>query len=337
MKKLLPALLILIAFKSNSQSLVLTQAANEPIVGDTSWTHPMDTSAFSSAMPTGVTGTNVVWNFTALNTQSLLISSAYVTPTAVASASAYSGCTMVQKQGTLYSYYKSVTSPTTQTEFMGISSSSLNMNFSNTAIAAKYPMTFGSTINDNFSGSFSFSVSGNVTGNVNTIADGTGTLNLPLGLTYTNVLRVKSVQNMTMTSGPFPVATVKQTSYYFYDASEKFPILTLNYTSMALTGQSPTVTAGAAGNADVVLVGLKEQSLLNSQLAVYPNPVSDHLNFDLSNGFNAKEIKIYTQLGQCIYCNVYENSLNVSELSAGIYFVEIKGEKGTVRKKFIKE
>jgi hypothetical protein len=338
MRKFLPALLFLFAIKANSQSVVLTQSANEAIIGDTSTVHVLDTTNFASGMPIGTTGTNVIWNFTNLITTTAVVTSAYVSTTAVSGASAYPGSNYVQKQGTLYTYFKSVTSPTTQTEFLGIGSSSLSMNFSsNSAIGVVYPMGLGNSVADNFSGSFSFSISGTVNGNVTTTADGSGTLNLMDGISLTNVLRVKSVQNMTLTSGPFPVGTIKQTTYNFYHATEKFAILTLNYTSIALTGQSPTVTAGATGNKNVFVVGVKENSLADAQLSVYPNPVKDLLTVNTASAFNAKKIMIYTQLGQCIYSTSYESTIDVKNLAKGIYFVEISGDKGTVRKKFIKD
>jgi hypothetical protein len=212
------------------------------------------------------------------------------------------------------------------------------MNFSsNSAIGAVYPMTFGNNISDNFSGSFSFSVSGNVNGNVVTTADGTGTLNLMDNISLTNVLRVKSVQNMTMTTGPFPVGTIKQTTYNYYHSTEKFPVLTINYTSIALTGQSPTVTAGATGNKNYFVVGMKENSLADAQLSVYPNPVKDILTVNVSEAFKPGKISVYTQLGQLIYSTSYERNINVNNLSKGIYFVEISGEKGVVHKKFLKD
>jgi len=336
MKKFLLFLSIIISVTYNAQSLVLTQAANEPVIGDTNRTHILDTTAFSSGLPNSVSGSSAVWNFQALNTTTALITSAYVSTTAVSSSSNYAGSNIVQVQGGLNTFYKSVSSPTTQTEFMGISSSSLTMNFTNTAIMAKYPVSFGSTITDNFSGSFTFSISGNANGNVTTTADGTGTLNLCDGITLTNVLRVKSVQNVTLTSGFFPVGTMKQTIYNYYHASEKYPILNISYTSVALTGQTATVTGAVSGNNNVFVVGIRENSLSDSQISTYPNPTSDILHINLTSSLKPSEIIIYTQLGQIAQRNGYSNEINISNLSPGIYFIEVKTNSGTARKKFIK-
>lgn len=44
----------------------LTQAANEPAVGDTEDLYAIDTTAFSSGLPIAITGSTAVWNFTGL-------------------------------------------------------------------------------------------------------------------------------------------------------------------------------------------------------------------------------------------------------------------------------
>lgn len=329
MKKLLPAILLLLSLKSNSQSLVLTQSIHEPVIGDTNRTYVLDTTAFSSGLMTGPTGSNLMWNYQNLITTSGQVTSAYVSTTAVNSASNYPGATMVQAQGAVSNFYKSTTSPTTQTEFMGLSSTGITLNFTNTAIVAKYPLAFGTTITDNFSGSFSFSVQGNAAGNVVTKADATGTLNLPGGITFTNVLRVKSVQNMTMTSGFFPVGTIKQTSYTFYNSIDKFPVLSFNYSTITLTSQTPSVTAGATGSQKYFVVGMKENSLSDAEFSVFPNPAKDAFNVNLTNANNAVcTVEIYNSIGTLCRVIALGNSpeikqtISLTNLSSGIYIVK---------------
>lgn len=339
MKKLLPAILLILSIKSFSQSLVLTQSGYQPSIGDTSRVYDLDTTAFSTGLMTNITGSNAIWNYQALVTTTAVLTSAYVSPSAVSSSTDYPGCTFVQKQGGLNNFFKAVTSPTTQTEFMGLKGTGIMMNFTNTAIVARYPMGFNTTITDPFSGSFTFSTtSGSAAGNSTVTADGIGTLNLPGGVTLTNVLRVKSIQNITMSSGFFPIATIKQKTYSFYHASQKYPILDINYTATALTGQSSTLTASASGNKNnFTVVGFKENSLADASISLYPNPANEFLHITLTSLSNPLKIEIYNQLGQCIYTKNFENKIDVSAFPSGIYFMEIKNDKGTSRKKFIKE
>lgn len=335
MKHLYLFISVLFLFNVNAQTL--TQSANEPVIGDTSRTHLLDTSAFSGGMPNNVAGSNVIWNFQQLNTGTLVITSAYISTTAVSSATDYPGATFVQKQGGLNNFYKSVTSPTTQTEFLGLSSSSVSMIFTNSAIVARFPMNMGTTVNDNFSGSFDgFGFSGNVNGNVSTVADGTGTLNLVDGITLTNVLRVKSVQSLTFTAGFFPIATMKQTIYNYYHSTQKFPVLSINYTSMTQTGQSPTVTASANGNKNIFVVGVKENSLADGHLSIFPNPAQDFITIQQNLFLNPSEVVIYTQLGQEILRKEYSEKINIANLNDGVYYLKVKTQEGTIVKKFIK-
>ncbi len=336
MKKLLPLLFLFAFYTNRSQTFTLTKGANDPIVGDSSKYYVLDSSLYVAGLNVGSTGANHVWSYTNFYVTPNTVTSAYIATTAVASASNYAGCTIVEQQGTLSSFYKVVASPSTQTEFMGISSSSLNMNFSNTALFKKYPFAIGDSFTDSFSGTFSFPpTSGTSSGNATVTADGTGTLNLPGGVTLNDVLRIKSYQYTSFLVSGIPAGSLKQTVYTFYHASQKFPILTINYSTITAFG-SPTVSAVITGNKSHFVVGLKENEFNTINAKLYPNPVNTDLIIEIDPLDKPKEVKIYNQLGQTVYTNNFENKLGVSFLNSGIYFIEIKTEKGIARNKFIK-
>ena len=336
MKKLLPALFLISFLNLDSQTFTLTQAFNEPVVSDTERVYVIDTSAYAGGLNVASTGANHVWTYTNLITTSNSVTSIYATTASVPSSSNYPGSTIAKKQGLINSFYKSVTSPSTQIEFMGISSASLTLNFSNTAILQKFPFAFGNSFTDNFSGTFTFSLSGTANGNATVTADGTGTLNLPDGLILNDVLRIKSYQSTNFTSGVIPVGSLKQTVYTFYHASQKFPIFTIDYSTLTAFG-SPTLSAAITGNKNDFTVGLKENNnnIINSLF--YPNPVTDILNIAVSPLHKPQEIKIYNQLGEVVFRSSFENKINIQELNAGIYFIELKTENGISRKKILKQ
>ena len=336
MKKLLP-LFLLAATQLSSQSLVLTQAAFEPIIGDTSRHYAMDTSYYGNGLNVGLTGANTVWTYSNLITTTVVVTSAYADPTSVPSSSDYPGCTVVQKTGPLNTFYKSVSSPSVQTEFMGVQSSSLNMTFTNSAVNMRYPFAFGNTVTDAFSGSFTFSLSGAASGNATVTADGTGTLVIPGGTVYTNVLRVKSYQN-TNFSVPFPpiLGNMKQTNYSWYIAGQKFPVFAINYQSISIAGGSPTITAQAIGNKNNFIIGMNENLIDNSSVQFYPNPVTSELNLAASVSFSKQEVVIYSVTGQEIKRGA-AGKIDCRELSSGIYIAELNTEKGIIRKKIIKD
>lgn len=235
----------------------------------------------------------------------------------------------------------SVTSGTLQqTELLGLSSNTLSVTFINTGVVAKFPISYGSTSSDPLSGNFTgFSFTGTCNGNVTTTADGLGTLNLPGGITLTNVLRVKSVQSINLVVGFLPLATAKQTIYNFYHSSQKFPVLSVNYTSIALTAQSPTVTGFVNGSKNyfTVPVGLNEAALSGSEVQIYPNPASRVISVFAANEAGVVNVRIVDMTGREQLTTTIEKEVNITNLSPGMYVMELTTRNGTVRKKFLKE
>ena len=74
---------------------------------------------------------------------------------------------------------------------------------------------------------------------------------------------------------------------------------------------------------------------LSENLSIYPNPVSVTLQIKTSNSVLYEKTTIYSVLGKRIL-ETSEKQINVENLSAGIYFVEIVTNKGSVTKKIVK-
>lgn len=334
MKKLLLSCLTLVSCLLQSQTL--TQSFNEPKPGETESNYALDTSAFSSGLPLNVTGNGVTWDFTKLKAINATITNNYLSAASVSNASNYAGCTFVQESSGVYSYFKSTTTPTPQTEILGIQTSSLSANFTNSGIIARYPVVYGSSTSDNMSGTFNFSVTGTCSGKITTSADGLGTLNLPQGISLTNVLRVKSVQTLTFTASLIPVGSIRQTIYNYYHASEKFPVLSLNYTYMSTSFSStPTITGFATGNTGFFVTGIHETDAVNASLLVYPNPAQNTVYIS-SSAVTVRSVKVLNQLGQTIMSGGESSSVDISGLESGIYFIEISTDLGQSRKKIVK-
>jgi hypothetical protein len=342
MKNHLLLFFIIISHLLFSQT-TLTQAFNEPVAGDFEKTFGLDTSAYTSGLPISVTGSNVVWDYSNVSGFEPILTNKYLSSSSVSSATNYAGCNLVQESGGLYTYLKSSTTPTTQTELLGLNVSSVSLTFTNSAVIAKYPVTYGSSSTDNLSGTFNFSISGTFTGSITTTADGIGTLNLPLGNSLTNVLRVKSVQTLTLSASlvagfpPTAIARMQQSIYNYYSPQSKFPIISVNYSKITITlTNSVTITANANGNTNYFVVGLSENTLNDKDLLVYPNPTENKLTIGLTEPIHLRSVTLYSQLGELVL-KTTSNSLNVSSLPAGIYIAEIITDKGLIRKKVIKE
>ena len=74
-----------------------------------------------------------------------------------------------------------------------------------------------------------------------------------------------------------------------------------------------------------------------NNIAIYPNPVSDQLNI-YSENVVIETVAIYSMNGKKVVEELTEtNSIDVSTLSKGIYFIEVSSEYGKTVKKFIKK
>jgi hypothetical protein len=334
----------LMVFTLTQHSQTLTQSFNEPKPGDLETNYVLDTSSYSNGLPLQVTGTNAVWNFKDLKGLDPVFDNYYLSASSVATSSNYTGCTFVQESANVYTYFKSVSSPTTQTELLGLSSSSLSLLFSNTAIVAKYPITFGSTITDNLSGTFTGSLSGTCAGSLVTSADGFGTLNLPNGVVFTNVLRVKSVQTVSLTSLFTQVATIKQNLYNFYHSSQKFPILSINYSTFtSIISPVPSISGGVTGSLNYFATGMEEQNQGIEGFNVYPNPAKNHILLSFKTPLAGKQsVELYSLLGQKIRVYTIENpsgelGMDVSGLPSGIYLIKLIHNSASFSQKLIIE
>lgn len=118
---------------------------------------------------------------------------------------------------------------------------------------------------------------------------------------------------------------------FFYDVIDNG---NSNYT---LTLTSPNGDQAIYGNQI-----LANNDFEDLQFAIYPNPASTHLNITSIFGKGNTEIKIFNNLGSLLKHENFKGednlSLNISNLSSGIYFLNIKTDDGEVKvKKFIKK
>ena len=82
---------------------------------------------------------------------------------------------------------------------------------------------------------------------------------------------------------------------------------------------------------------LSNENILLSETNIYPNPVSEKL-YIASENENIKTFTIYSITGKLILKEKnFNNAINVSKLSKGIYFIEIDTVEGKVIKKFAKK
>tara|TARA_R110002110_G_scaffold374154_5_gene583983 strand:+ start:1555 stop:2934 length:1380 start_codon:yes stop_codon:yes gene_type:complete len=74
---------------------------------------------------------------------------------------------------------------------------------------------------------------------------------------------------------------------------------------------------------------------LNEAIAVFPNPVSDLLYVNISDGIGLERIAVFSILGQQLI-DSKGGVVNFSSLSKGVYFVEVYTDRGRINKKVVK-
>ncbi|MCF6132443.1 DUF7619 domain-containing protein [Flavobacterium wongokense] len=103
-----------------------------------------------------------------------------------------------------------------------------------------------------------------------------------------------------------------------------------DYNFPVVTNTATTIIA-ALGNSDFEL---------SNYITLYPNPVKNALNIQVKNGIQLSSMSVYNVLGQLVLIVPNAdglNSIDVSDLKTGTYFVKINSDKGTATARFTKE
>jgi hypothetical protein len=88
-----------------------------------------------------------------------------------------------------------------------------------------------------------------------------------------------------------------------------------------------------------IALGINDNSI--SKFQIYPNPVTDHVNIDLGNNHQAISFSIMNIDGKMVKLvklfDVESTKIDLSNLSSGIYFMEIQTDNVTQVTKLIKQ
>jgi len=322
-----PTLFFLIASATVlSAQTTVTKAFNDPISGET-----VNNVNVNGTVDNSATGANTTFSNSSLTQGSASVTT-YSTPTA-GDISTFPGTTIKMVGGGNTVYYKQTAA---KLEITGLVTPDATLNFStNNGTFISYPASFGYSENDTASGTFSATAgSGNFSGTIAITADASGTL-LIGAKTYTNVLRVKSVQNFSLTLSGFPVGSVVNTAYTYYDSTHKFPLLSTTNAVITVLGTPQTTNVAQALNETFLATS---DSVKRDEFKIYPNPAQDFIEFkgDLSKYSKAN---IYSLDGKLIKTSdLRSGKVEVSELPPSAYFIEFSGNKSQSESvKFIKK
>lgn len=79
------------------------------------------------------------------------------------------------------------------------------------------------------------------------------------------------------------------------------------------------------------------EQFFSENFTLYPNPTTDVLNISSKNGLNASEVRIVDMTGKVVKTQEDATTINVSDLAAGTYLIDIITKEGKASSKFIKK
>jgi hypothetical protein len=85
------------------------------------------------------------------------------------------------------------------------------------------------------------------------------------------------------------------------------------------------------------LVAIQNNSIFEAVLNVYPNPANHFININLPENNNLREVLFYDINGKLIMTSTKAQNIEVTELNAGVYTIQVKTDKLDQRIKFIKQ
>lgn len=276
-----------------------------------------------NVIDTTIQGTNVTWDFSTLTPNSTILNVSIVDPATTTWGSAVPNTNYAFKETPTVAYrYFNVTS--TKMERVGSFSGSTLKTYSDPQIEYTFPMQHGTINMDTWMNS-----SSSTGGTYEFNCIGSGTLILPNGSHEAILTRVKVIESFNTID-----------AYYWYDGSNG-TILTYVINPGIFNGY-----LGSYQSSLISTLGMEEFEVISN--VVYQNPVQDYLHISVQN-YTGGDLSytIFDTSGKLIASGKAVNEAddtaiihtNVSDLSKGIYLVNIKSENNSGSKsvRFSKE
>ncbi len=335
MKKIYLSLFTVALGLTAGAQTILTQAFNEPVIGDVNTQQLYD----SAAVLPNTMGTGQTWNFSTLTPNGSNESISYISPVSSGPNSAsFPTATMADFDGVdFYNYYESNTN---NIAIIGFEDPNVLLVLSDPMAVGAFPFGIGSTFTDVAAGTCTAMALGGATGvasgTTTVTGTGSGHLMLPGGTYLTNVLQVTSRTKIDISiSGGLVTLNNDGVEYTYYD-SQKFPVLSVAYTTV--TGSFPSYSADIKINSNLI-TGLNDMNF-GADFSIFPNPAKNNFNVKLSNTANALcKMEIVNSIGALVRSvdlgngSVISQNISVSDLAPGIYMVKTTlGNKVSARK-----
>lgn len=360
MKKLLVSIILLSFVKSHAQFTITS--TYKPAIGDSYNYYEADTTGVTL----GSSGPAQTWNYTSLSipSGSTLQSTAYIDATSIPNYTWYPGAYMAITNGSWHYCYDS--DPNNLSMNWGVPTDTGPMGYpycikyTNPYSKYHYPIFFNSTFSDSMK-TVGYDqhpptpsiIPGGYDEGINTYTcTGYGTLNLPVGISLSNTLKLDMLYSKTSYTYSSVDTTILFTDSTFYEeyfnTISKFPVLTIinkYFTSYAVTPPYKQHTKTIRLNQSVSNF-IKEEDSEGIHIDIFPNPSSSIFNIRYSSLHNIRTpfVNLFNSLGQQI--NLSEDQFKISQntihldltnYSSGIYYLKLSfGDKNLTKKLLVK-
>lgn len=280
----------------------------------------------TGAIDQSPTGASASWDFTSLTTTATILTDTYADAPPTSTIQTSEGATLISEIGL-----------NTSAGVLSITSalaSGIQLNYSDFAIIGTFPLSFGYSNTDSLEGTFTGPASGSAlnTSTISVDVDAWG--NLKVGTFDGEVTRLKIIQDLNLLVGGFISANAIQTSYFYYDANSNDLVFRTTHLFAPLSSIDNTIMESLTS----YTLSTQKNQIAESDIKLVSNPVKDVLRFVASNFIEIKAITISDISGRIVLkADTNESSLNVSQLTSGIFLASITTNKGIVTKKFVKK
>lgn len=322
---LLSSLLIFWAISITAQP-VLTTASQTPVIGET---YEVQYAEVLNFVP-GPGGANQTWDFSDQNLQYLQLQFSILAPEDGVSSGDFPDADFVWRldEFEAYNYYQ-VTD--TGLDLVGGASGTpddilFREVFTDSEDGLQYPATYldSYTYYSAYT-SFFFGTSSMNERNGEVEYDGYGTIILPDGTTYNNVLRM--IIRSTTTAFP-----IMETQYAWMLPGQFIPVMVYSFEDD--DESVPTIYYSKKN----IETSVQDRAEVNFGLSLRTNPVREQLqlrgDFQL---FNELDFSIVNSLGQQQFYQVLDGTIDVAGLPAGLYYLVLSNQDGRQVLPFVKE